>query len=202
MDDSTFAYYAIAKPRPYTLVVFMTAAAKKYKCTICKQLDVEVTVLAKSYAAEMKASKGKPEVFFIRLDYESSPRVFQSYQMQSVPVVFHIGPNQGEAVEKDYYISPYDKYQLPSDTTAEMLSKFLRERSAISINIEHSMIMTYVILLGIFVLLAALVRPVIEYLPFFLSLLRLKPLWITVSAGIYTCAISGLIFDIIRSPPM
>jgi len=37
---------------------------------------------------------------------------------------------------------------------------------------------------------------------FWLPLLQSKNLWGTVSAGIYTCAISGFIFDIIRSPPM
>jgi proteasome lid subunit RPN8/RPN11 len=203
LDDSTFAYYAISKPRPYTLLVFLTAAHPRYKCTVCKELDNQITILAQSYAAAIKSSKGIQELFFIRLDYESSQRVFQSYQTQSVPVVFHISPNQGErSSEKDYEIHPRDKYQLPQDPAAEAIGSFLFDRSGISIQIEHSMIMTYVILLGIFCGLAALVRPFIEYLPYFLGLIRYKPLWITVSAGVYTCAISGLIFDIIRTPPL
>ena len=37
---------------------------------------------------------------------------------------------------------------------------------------------------------------------FWLPLVRSKTLWAISSAGVYTCAISGLIFDIIRSPPM
>lgn len=91
---------------------------------------------------------------------------------------------------------------MPQEPTADMIASFLKDRSGISIKVERSMIMTYIILIAIFCIVAALVRPVIEYLPFILSLIRLKPLWITVSAGIYTCAISGLIFDIIRTPPM
>ena len=64
------------------------------------------------------------------------------------------------------------------------------------------MFFTYILLIVVFCILAALVQPVINSLPFWLGLLRMKPLWITVSAGIYTCAISGMIFDIIRQPPM
>lgn len=203
LDDSTYAYYAISQPRPYTLLVFMTAALPKYKCGVCKQLDRELQILAEAYAAQVKAKKGTPEVFFIRLDFESSLRIFGSYQTQSVPVVFHIAPNQGErSGEKEYDILHRDKFQVPQDPDAEMMASFLRERSGISIKIEHSMIMTYVVLLTIFMILAALVRPVIAYLPFFLRIIRTKALWITISAGVYTCAISGLIFDIIRSPPM
>jgi OST3 / OST6 family, transporter family len=202
LDDSTYAYYAITKPRPYTLLVFLTAAHPKFKCGVCKHLDREVQSLAEAYAAEIKLKKGTPELFFIRLDYEASQRVFQSYQTQSVPVVFHIAPNQGERDQKDYEILIRDKFQVPQEPDAEAIGSFLRERSGISIKIERGMIMTYVVLVLVFAILAALVRPVITYLPFFLRMIRTKSLWITVSAGVYTCAISGLIFDIIRTPPM
>ena len=37
---------------------------------------------------------------------------------------------------------------------------------------------------------------------FWLPIMRNKTLWGVISTGIYTCAISGMIFDIIRSPPM
>ena len=203
LDDATYAYYAVSKPRPYTLLVFMTAAHPKFKCTVCKQLDREITLLAESYAAATKASKSSPSVFFIRLDYEAANRIFQNYQIQSVPIVFHIAPHEGERDgEREYDILHRDKYQIPQEPDADAIGNFLQERSGISIKIERSMLMTYVILLIIFCVLAALVRPVIEMLPFFLGIIRMKSLWIIISAGIYTCAISGLIFDIIRNPPM
>ena len=139
----------------------------------------------------------------MRLDYDSSQRVFQNYQIQSVPLVFHIAPHQGERDgDKEYDILHRDKYQVPQDPDAEMIGSFVRERTGINIIIVRGAMKTYIILLVIFIVLAALVRPVIEFLPFFLKIIRLKSLWITISAGIYTCAISGLIFDIIRNPPM
>jgi hypothetical protein len=32
LDDNTYPYYAVQKPRPYSLVVFMTGA----RCSICR----------------------------------------------------------------------------------------------------------------------------------------------------------------------
>ena len=69
LDDATYAYYAVSRPRPYTLFVFLTAANKKYKCTICEVLDHEFKLLAESYAAGIKKTKGTENVFFIKLDW-------------------------------------------------------------------------------------------------------------------------------------
>ena len=64
------------------------------------------------------------------------------------------------------------------------------------------MLWSYVALIVVFGVLAALVQPVINSLPFWIRIIQMKNIWAIVSAGVYTCAISGLIFDIIRSPQM
>lgn len=64
------------------------------------------------------------------------------------------------------------------------------------------MLWSYVALIVLFGILAALVQPVINSLPFWIRIIQMKNIWALVSAGVYTCAISGLIFDIIRSPQM
>eukprot|EP01038_Epipyxis_sp_PR26KG_P014015 gene14015-18796_t len=204
LDDSTYAYYAVTKPRPYTLIVFLTAAHPKFKCTICKQIDNELTLVAESYAAESKTRTDGEKVFFLRLDYESSQKVFQNYAINSVPLLFHIPPYVGsEKIEgKEYEISARDKYQVPQDPDAESMVQFLRDRTGVSVTIKRSMIGTYILVLVIFGIIAALVPPIINSLPFWLKIIQAKPLWLIVSAGVYTCAISGLIFDIIRSPQM
>ena len=204
LDDATYAYYAVSRPRPYTLFVFLTAANKKYKCTICEVLDHEFKLLAESYAAGIKKSKGTENVFFIKLDYEHSSKIFNSYQIMSVPLIFHINPHHGEREgESDYDIAQRDRLQIPqSDVDAEMIGNFVRERSGISVTIQRSMIWVYLVLLCFFGLAALAVKPIIDSLPFWLRMIRMKGLWIAVSVGVYTCAISGFIFDIIRSPPM
>ena len=67
LDDATYAHFAVSRPRPYTLFVFLTAASKKYKCTICEVLDREFKLLAESYAANVKKNKGSENIFFINL---------------------------------------------------------------------------------------------------------------------------------------
>jgi oligosaccharyltransferase complex subunit gamma len=204
LDDSTYNHFATSKPRGYTLFVFLTASNPKYKCTICKVLEREFELLAESYVAGVKAAKGEETVFFIKLDYEHSSRVFQQYQVMSVPLIFHLSPFHGEGGEgnKEYDIAQRDRLHISQqDTDAEFIANFVRERCGVSVTVQRSKFWTYVALLVVFGVLAALVKPVIDSLPFWLGLVRMKWLWIVVSLGVYVCAISGLIFDIIRSPP-
>jgi len=206
LDDETYAYYAINKPNPYSLIVFLTASHPKFKCAICKSLDREFQLLADTYKRTMKAEGKDQKLFFLRLDYESSSQVFQKYEVNSVPVIFHIGgagSESGSPDGRDYHILHRDKYQVPSEADAESMASFLRDRAGVSLTIKRSQILAYVMLLLLFAAVAACVRPVINNLDtFFLPLVRYKALWIFVSLGVYTCAISGLIFDIIRNPQM
>lgn len=200
LDDSTYQYYATATPRPYSLIVFMTAAHPKFKCSICKQIDHEMSLVAQAYS---KQSKDDQKVFFVRLDYESAPKTFQSYGVQSVPMLFHIAPSvSADKSDKDFTVSTRDKYQIPASPDVESIAGFLRDRTGVSVEIKRSMIMSYVLLAVVFAIMAALVKPVIDSLPTILALVRNTGLWALVSAGVYTCAISGLIFDIIRQPQM
>jgi hypothetical protein len=64
------------------------------------------------------------------------------------------------------------------------------------------MIGSYITLLVLFGIVLALIQPAINSLPMLLRIVQWKPMWIMVSCGVYTCAISGLIYDIIRSPQM
>lgn len=200
LDDSTYQYYATSKPRPYSLIVFMTAAHPKFKCSICKQIDQEMSMVAQAYSA---AAKEEQNVFFVRLDYESAPKTFQSYGIQSVPMLFHIPPSvSADKDSKDFVINARDKYQIPTSPDAESIASFLRDRTGASVEIKRSMIMSYIMLTVFFGIMIALVKPVINSLPFILGFVRNTSLWALVSAGVYTCAISGLIFDIIRQPQM
>lgn len=202
LDDSTYPYYAINKPRPYSLIVLLTALNPKYKCALCKNLDKEYTLLAESYREHIKQKKQKPTVFFLRLDYEQAPRVFQSYETASVPMIFHIPIYQGERVTKDYEILIKDRMHLSNEPDVEALLKFVKQKANVDFDIKRSMFYAYVALVLLFGVVVLLINPVIKYMPLLLKIIQFKPLWMFVSAAVYTCAISGFIFDIIRTPPM
>lgn len=99
LDDSTYAYYATATPRPYNLVVFLTANHPKFKCGVCKQIDSELALLASSYVQQTKTAKETQNTFFLRLDYESSQKTFSSYSLNSVPMLFYIA-SEGSSYSK------------------------------------------------------------------------------------------------------
>lgn len=203
LDDSTYPYYSTSKPCPYHLVIFLTASNPKYRCSICQQLDREFSLLASSYFETVQQNKAKPEVFFVRLDYESCQKIFQTYQVSSIPIIFHLAPRLIDRVPNtDSVILTKDKFQMPTDPDAESIANFLRDKTSIKITIKRSMLLSYVMIFVFFGVLLALVQPIISALPFILRIIRLKTIWYIICSGVYTCAISGLIFDIIRSPPM
>ena len=207
LDDDTYDYFAMNKPNPYSLIVFMTAAHPKFKCSVCKAHDTEFQLLASSYKATAQAEGKKQSLFFVRLDYEASQKTFQKYDTNSVPVIFHLGGVGSDSVAegsggKDYHILLRDRFQSGGDILAESMVPFLRARAGVSVTIKRSQLGMYVFILVLFAGVAACVRPVINSLDtFVLPLLRYTPAWAVVSLGVYTCAISGLIFDIIRNPP-
>jgi hypothetical protein len=105
LDDSTYAYYATAKPRPYNLVVFLTANHPKFKCGVCKQIDTELALLASSYVQQSKADKEEQNTFFLRLDYESSQKTFSSYSLNSVPMLFFVASEGNSYSKGSFFLS-------------------------------------------------------------------------------------------------
>lgn len=204
LDDATYPYYAVSRPRPYQLIVLLTALNPKFKCALCQRIDEEFALLAGSYRDSLRARREEPEVFFLRLDYEQASRTFQNYEAASVPVVFHIPSSQVERAGREYSILISDRMQLPMSNApdAETMAKFVTSKTGAQFEIRRSMLFTYVLLAALFGLIVVLIPPLIEYIPLLLRMVQFKPLWMLVSASVYTCAISGFIFDIIRSPPM
>lgn len=200
LDDSSYTYYAIDKPRTYTLIVFLTAEHPKYKCLICKQTESDFRLMAAAYDQELKVKGEQPSIFFAKVDYERAPVVFQGYELTTVPYLLHVPPYQGERTNSDYEVNPRDKYQIAAEPRVEAALQFFRDRTGIQLEIKRSSFWAYVSILTVFSVLAICVEPIINALPLIQAILQTKALWIVISVGVYTCAISGLIYDIIRSP--
>lgn len=64
------------------------------------------------------------------------------------------------------------------------------------------MIWLYLTLLTIFGGIAFLIPPIINRLPLFLSVLRHKPTWFFICILFYLMSTAGVVFDILRNPPM
>lgn len=202
LDDATYPHYALHKPYSYSLVVFYTASHSKFRCTVCKQSEKEFQLLASSYAKLIKDEKKDPSVFFIKLDYQSSSKIFNGYQLSSVPAIYYLGPKFRDNEHGDYQVAIRDRYQFPMEPDAESIANFVRDRTKIAIPIHRSMWFVYFFTVVLFGVLLALIQPIISMMPTIMNIIQFKPIWYVVSIGVYTCAISGLIYDIIRNPQM
>ena len=200
LDDSTYAGFATdERARPYKLLVLMTASHPKFKCSICKQVESDFDVVASSYVAHLSKEGLAPSIFFLKIDYANAPKTFRKYDVSSVPVTMYLSPSHG--LDSDpYEVNGRDK--LMAGAEIDDLANFLSTKSGESFHIYKPMLMAY-LTLGVFLaFLLYLIRSVIKNLEWWVALIQIKSIWMTVSLGIYVCAISGLIFDIIRSPPM
>jgi len=202
LDDKSYEYYA--RQPSYHVVVLLVASHPKYRCTTCAKTDKEFRLLAESFKAsqaKLPAEK-RTDVFFARLDFEGSQRTFERYGITSVPVMFHIAPSRGLKKTTEWSIAARDRYSLPATPEAEGMAAFLGERTGTSVEVKRSMLGAYLTLAVVFGLLALMVRPVIERMNLWLSIIRRKGIWTLVSLGFYAVGVSGIIFDVIRSPQL
>lgn len=88
------------------------------------------------------------------------------------------------------------------ETDAESIATFIKDHCGIHIPIQRSMIWLYVTLMIIFGGIAVLIPPIINRLPLFLSVLRHKPTWFFICILFYLMSTAGVVFDILRNPPM
>lgn len=204
LDDNTYEHYALQSPRSYSLIVFLTATHPKFKCHICNQLDKEYRTVSEAYNQYLKMNPTESrQLFFIRLDYENSKNIFNNYKINSVPLLFHISSSGSKVSDNFIYdINPRDQFHAAKETDAESIANFIKDHSGIHIPIQRSMIWLYLTLVTIFGGIAFLIPPIINRLPLFLSILRHKPTWFMICILFYLMSTAGVVFDILRNPPM
>lgn len=202
LDDSNFDYFAIDKPRDYSLMIFLTAANPRYKCVVCKDTENDVKKVAHAYSSAVSREGGETDMFFVKVDFERGQRVFSEYKLQTVPILFYMNKKEAVGEGKSRYDIPIkDRYSFPESTTAESIADWVNYKTGVNVVFEKSLIMAYIMTILCFVGIIALIPRIINSVAFWKSYLQWKPLWVFVSAAVYVCSISGLIYDIIRSPP-
>ena len=203
LDDSTYEYFAIDKPRDYNLFIFLTANHPRYKCTVCPETDQQVTEVAKEYGNTIARSATEKDTFFVKVDFEKAHQVFTDYQLQTVPIFFYVSKRDSMGDGKSIYDIPIrERYAFPEATTVDTIAEWVSFKSGTKVVIPKSMFMVYTMTILLFAGLAALVPSLINSLDtFWLPLVQSKKLWIAVSGIVYLCSVSGLMFDIIRDAP-
>ena len=205
LNDQSYSSFVIDdNVRSYQTIVLLTASHPKFRCSICKQVEDNFKLTASSYASHIQKEGLEPDTFFIKIDYSDSSSTFNKYGISSVPMVFYISPHHGmEDFADPYNIDDRDKYLASSSTPdVDSMANFVMEKTKMSFTINKPMFFVYLNLALFITIIVMLIRPIINSIEFWISMIQIKGIWVTISIGVYVCAISGLIFDIIRSPPM
>jgi len=121
--DSNFTKYVKDRPRNYHAVVFLTASAKKYQCSVCKRAAKTYKEAARYYAESYsfaKADKATRIAFFI-LDVDTARNVFTSMNLETVPKLYVLPPTEVDAPKQSI-----SDFEISADSTIEGLNLSFR----------------------------------------------------------------------------
>ncbi|TFJ80673.1 hypothetical protein NSK_007850 [Nannochloropsis salina CCMP1776] len=85
---------------------------------------------------------------------------------------------------------------------ADGIASWVNTKAEVNISIYKSPWPVILFSLFFLLLMALVARPLLSFLPTLLVWARNTYLWMFVCAAFYICSISGLVFDIIRHPPL
>ncbi|TQS36424.1 hypothetical protein Golomagni_03127 [Golovinomyces magnicellulatus] len=92
LDESSYNEL-LAAPRDYSVAVLMTAMDARFGCQLCRQFHPEWDILCKSWTGGDKF--GDSRLIFATLDFTAGRNVFQSFGLQTVPVLMLFHPTHG-----------------------------------------------------------------------------------------------------------
>jgi oligosaccharyltransferase complex subunit gamma len=203
LDNESYEYFVIDKPRDYSLLVFLTAADPAYKCAVCPDVENDVNIVYKSYLNALQRDNQVQDTFFVKLDFAIGADTFIEYELNTVPVLFYINKKDSIGEGKSLYNIPKkERFAFPESTNADSIAEWVKFKTGVDVIIEKSAIVAYIMTIICFVGIAKLVPRIINSLDtFWLPIARSKTLWAVISIAMYLCGISGLIYDILRDAP-
>eukprot|EP00741_Cyanophora_paradoxa_P002483 tig00000076_g2407.t1 len=203
MSSSDYQRYILSFPRPFGVVVLFTANEKgalpnKQDCQLCRQLTEEVEALAASWWMNRDAASGR--LFFVMVDFKDNQQAFQYHQLQSVPGLIHMPPYASKKKPKDGKI--YDQEDVCSfkqGLHAEALGKWVAERAPFRLVVFRSPMKKFAL---------GMALCAVCFIMFFFGkkiaakvVRESKYIVLTVAMLVYWLSISGIMFDIIHTPP-
>ncbi|KAI1945678.1 oligosaccharyl transferase subunit ost3/OST6 [Ophidiomyces ophidiicola] len=193
LDDSTYNDMT-SKPRDYYAAVILTAMDARYGCQLCRDLQPEWNLLAKSW------SKATPDtrLLFGTLDFDRGKMAFQQLKLHSAPVLLVFPPTVGRHAKPD---GPPSQYEFTSPMIAEHLYKTISRHlhDAPALRISHPI--NYARIIGITTLLLGSISIFTVALPYLLPLLQSRNLWAALSLIAVLLFTSGHMFNHIRKAP-
>ncbi|XP_041357228.1 tumor suppressor candidate 3-like [Gigantopelta aegis] len=189
MNGDKFRHYVKTAPRNYSSIVMLTALQPSRQCSVCKQANEEFNILAHSWRYSQQYSN---RLFFIMVDYDEGPDVFQSLKLNTAPVFMHF-PAKGKPKKADTANIQRVGF------AAEQLARWVGERTDIQIRIfrppNYSGTLALALLFSLIGGLLYLKRNNLEFL-------YNKTSWGIGALTVIFAMTSGQMWNHIRGPPL
>ena len=141
------------------------------------------------------------QLFFVRVDYKDGQKTFAKHGFQQVPAIVYHGPWDVRVPNK--YESSFevaDKMPIDGSPSAEDMSKFVARKSGFNIEILRSALPKMMFLLFIVSIVIIVGKALIVNLESLLVIRKYTNLWRYGCIAVYGMSISGVVYDIIRTP--
>ncbi|CAH0477947.1 unnamed protein product [Peronospora belbahrii] len=216
-SNQLFEPFVVRPERPYHLLLLFTTSESN--CAACKQVAIEFELLGQSYQGAKQTVKAARdnnnhddtnddvEIFFGLVKFETNQQAFGMFEMTSAPHIMYIGPDRsidsGNKISKKQIMELAKVYDIfTNGMEAENIAMFVKHQTGFEITIQRSKIHLYVVAILVLVATVLMAKLVLAHFDVVLTKLRRKQLWMTVSLLFYGLSVSGMVFCIIRNPPL
>jgi oligosaccharyltransferase complex subunit gamma len=188
MNTERWKNYVRSAPRNYSMIVMFTALSAGVNCPICKPAYDEFYILANSYRYGHMTDKA---VYFGVVEFDDSPQIFQSMNLNTAPVIFHF-PSKGREKKGDQM--EFQRFGIDADAMA----KFVAERTGVHIHVLRPPNYAAPVVI---MLLVMLIMGLLYMRRNNLEFLYNRTFWGLACLTIVFCFMSGQMWNHIRGPP-
>ncbi|QVM12266.1 oligosaccharyl transferase subunit ost3/OST6 [Coccidioides posadasii str. Silveira] len=194
LDDSSYNEI-VSDPRDYHVAILLTAVEARYGCQLCRDMQPEWDLLAKSWN---KASHPSTRLLFGTLDFDQGKAVFQKLILQTAPVLLLFPPTVGPAARQNS--SPL-RYDFNGPVSADQLYTWISRHLPESPSLDIVRPVNYTRILGITTSLLCLISIFAASSPYILPVVRNRTIWAAMSLIALLLFTSGHMFNHIRKVP-
>ncbi|EEH16306.1 hypothetical protein PABG_06393 [Paracoccidioides brasiliensis Pb03] len=195
LNDSTYNDLT-SNPRDYHVAVLLTAGDMRYGCQLCREIQPEWELLARSWIKG--ARQDTPKLLFGTLDFSKGKDTFQKLMLKTAPALIFFPPTAGPAAKADASPIQYNfNGPLSADQINNWMNRYLPDGHKPSIvrPINYGRIATMTtLLLGAVTLFTALSK-------YILPIIQSRNLWTAISLIAILLFTSGHMFNHIRKVP-
>ncbi|KAF8251164.1 hypothetical protein K440DRAFT_579679 [Wilcoxina mikolae CBS 423.85] len=183
-------------PRDYTAVVLLTALDPKFGCMLCKEVQPEYELLAKSWQKQHKTGDG---LLFSMLDFAKGRDTFMKLGINTAPILHVFPPTVGPNADPKHATTPHNfdfsQNHIPAEVIAQWISRITPHQPKVVRPFDYTKFLT---VFSAIVTGATILK---------LSFNTLKPalysrnLWSAISLILILLFTSGHMFNHIRSVP-